>query len=292
MGAGADLARRRRGPGLQPPRQGRHIRGRQTVSRRRRRRLRRPRPAGRRREPRSARRRGCRALRARCSSSRQAGRRHLPRPVDAGRGRRRRGRTLTCWPTLQTDIANAGGHWVDEEVHVDEGLIDLPQARRPAGVLREVARCSPRASIPARRAPRLTHGHSGGGHRRDNRGAPTTITRSLGTARSPPSCRCGASTGTSRAATSWFAAPAGEMGSTARAAMMGGRAAEKVLYTQLIGEVEPLAGARAVDRGSQGPRDTSSRRPSPAKPEELELPLRCSMPARWSTRGPPRTRGP
>jgi protease I len=34
-----------------------------------------------------------------------------------------RGRTLTSWPSLQTDIRNAGGDWVDEEVHVDEGLV-------------------------------------------------------------------------------------------------------------------------------------------------------------------------
>jgi protease I len=33
-----------------------------------------------------------------------------------------RGRTLTSWPSLKTDIENAGGTWVDEEVHVDEGL--------------------------------------------------------------------------------------------------------------------------------------------------------------------------
>jgi protease I len=43
-----------------------------------------------------------------------------------------RGRTLTSWPSLQTDIRNAGGTWVDEEVHVDSGLVtsrkpdDLP----------------------------------------------------------------------------------------------------------------------------------------------------------------------
>jgi protease I len=43
-----------------------------------------------------------------------------------------RGRTLTSWPSLQTDIRNAGGHWIDEEVVVDEGLVssrnpdDLP----------------------------------------------------------------------------------------------------------------------------------------------------------------------
>ena len=43
-----------------------------------------------------------------------------------------RGRTLTSWPSLRTDIRNAGGNWVDEEVVVDEGLVtsrkpdDLP----------------------------------------------------------------------------------------------------------------------------------------------------------------------
>jgi protease I len=42
------------------------------------------------------------------------------------------GRTLTSFPTLQTDIRNAGGNWVDEEVVVDQGLVtsrnpdDLP----------------------------------------------------------------------------------------------------------------------------------------------------------------------
>ena len=44
-----------------------------------------------------------------------------------------RGRTLTSWPSLRTDIENAGGHWVDEPVHIDQGLItsrkpeDLPE---------------------------------------------------------------------------------------------------------------------------------------------------------------------
>lgn len=32
------------------------------------------------------------------------------------------GRTVTSWPSLQTDIRNAGGRWVDQEVVVDEGL--------------------------------------------------------------------------------------------------------------------------------------------------------------------------
>src|SRR5437763_5547422 len=31
--------------------------------------------------------------------------------------------TLTSWPSLKTDIRNAGGDWVDEEVHVDKGLV-------------------------------------------------------------------------------------------------------------------------------------------------------------------------
>jgi protease I len=34
-----------------------------------------------------------------------------------------KGRTLTSWPTLQTDIRNAGGNWVDREVVVDQGLV-------------------------------------------------------------------------------------------------------------------------------------------------------------------------
>jgi protease I len=33
-----------------------------------------------------------------------------------------RGRTLTSWPSLKTDLQNAGATWVDEEVHVDDGL--------------------------------------------------------------------------------------------------------------------------------------------------------------------------
>src|SRR3954468_9448480 len=43
-----------------------------------------------------------------------------------------KGRTLTSWPSLKTDLENAGATWVDEEVHVDEGLVssrnpdDLP----------------------------------------------------------------------------------------------------------------------------------------------------------------------
>jgi protease I len=43
-----------------------------------------------------------------------------------------RGRKLTSWPSLKTDLVNAGANWVDEEVVVDEGFVtsrkpdDLP----------------------------------------------------------------------------------------------------------------------------------------------------------------------
>jgi protease I len=40
-----------------------------------------------------------------------------------------RGRKVTSWPSLQTDIKNAGGNWVDEEVVVDKGLVT---SRKPA----------------------------------------------------------------------------------------------------------------------------------------------------------------
>ena len=34
-----------------------------------------------------------------------------------------RGRTLTSFSSIQSDVRNAGGTWVDEEVHVDQGLV-------------------------------------------------------------------------------------------------------------------------------------------------------------------------
>ncbi|MDO3625519.1 type 1 glutamine amidotransferase domain-containing protein [Mucilaginibacter sp. BT774] len=38
------------------------------------------------------------------------------------------GRTLTSYPSLETDLKNAGAHWIDQEVVVDNGLIT---SRRP-----------------------------------------------------------------------------------------------------------------------------------------------------------------
>lgn len=34
-----------------------------------------------------------------------------------------KGRKLTSWENIQTDVKNAGGNWVDEEVVVDNGLV-------------------------------------------------------------------------------------------------------------------------------------------------------------------------
>ncbi|HEU4703361.1 MAG TPA: type 1 glutamine amidotransferase domain-containing protein [Conexibacter sp.] len=39
-----------------------------------------------------------------------------------------RGRTITSWPSLRTDVENAGGTWVDEQVHVDQGIVS---SRKP-----------------------------------------------------------------------------------------------------------------------------------------------------------------
>jgi protease I len=47
-----------------------------------------------------------------------------------------RGRKLTSWPAIQTDVKNAGGEWVDDEVVVDNGLVtsrkpdDIPAFNR------------------------------------------------------------------------------------------------------------------------------------------------------------------
>ena len=47
-----------------------------------------------------------------------------------------RGRTVTSWPSIQTDLRNAGAEWVDQEVVVDDGLVlsrkpdDLPAFNR------------------------------------------------------------------------------------------------------------------------------------------------------------------
>src|SRR5690349_11699122 len=73
---------------------------------------------------------------------------------------RGRGRTVTSWPSLQTDLRNAGADWVDREVATDEGLVtsrkpdDIPAFNRkmieefaegPHEGQREAARVAQRA---------------------------------------------------------------------------------------------------------------------------------------------------
>jgi len=67
-----------------------------------------------------------------------------------------KGRTITSWPSLQTDIRNAGGNWVDEEVVVDGGLVS---SRKPddlpafcAKVVEKFADASSPASVGDPRA--------------------------------------------------------------------------------------------------------------------------------------------
>ena len=56
------------------------------------------------------------------------------------------GRTLTSWPSLRTDLANAGATWVDEQVHVDQSLVtsrkpdDLPAFNE--ALLNQIAKIS------------------------------------------------------------------------------------------------------------------------------------------------------
>ena len=72
------------------------------------------------------------------------------------------GRKLTSFPSLQTDIRNAGGEWVDEEVVVDSGLVtsrkpdDLPASTRRS------SRSSPRACTRSRREDGPSRGSAGG----------------------------------------------------------------------------------------------------------------------------------
>lgn len=41
------------------------------------------------------------------------------------------GRRVTSWPAIQTDVRNAGGDWVDEEVVVDHGIVT---SRKPEDI--------------------------------------------------------------------------------------------------------------------------------------------------------------
>ncbi len=51
-----------------------------------------------------------------------------------------KGRTLTSWPSLKTDIQNAGGKWVDRETVVDDNLVTSRNPRDIPAFNREVAK--------------------------------------------------------------------------------------------------------------------------------------------------------
>ena len=75
------------------------------------------------------------------------------------------GRTVTSWPSLRTDIENAGGSWVDAELQVDRGLVtsrkpdDLPAFSSKLveefgeGVHEEQAQAAQRRSARSDRTP-------------------------------------------------------------------------------------------------------------------------------------------
>jgi protease I len=62
-----------------------------------------------------------------------------------------RGRTVTSWPSLKTDIRNAGGSWVDKEVVKDQQLVtsrkpdDIPAFNREMIALFTQSAVAPRA---------------------------------------------------------------------------------------------------------------------------------------------------
>jgi protease I len=51
-----------------------------------------------------------------------------------------KGRTLTSWPSLKTDIQNAGGRWVDQEAAVDGNLVTSRNPKDIPAFNREIAK--------------------------------------------------------------------------------------------------------------------------------------------------------
>jgi protease I len=60
-----------------------------------------------------------------------------------------RGRRLTSWPTLETDIRNAGGEWTDEEVVVDGNLVTSRKPDDIPAFNREMLRIFSGERVPA-----------------------------------------------------------------------------------------------------------------------------------------------
>ena len=60
-----------------------------------------------------------------------------------------RGKRVTSWPTLETDIRNAGGDWVDEEVVVDGNLVTSRKPDDIPAFNREMLRIFSGERVPA-----------------------------------------------------------------------------------------------------------------------------------------------
>jgi protease I len=71
-----------------------------------------------------------------------------------------KGRTITSWPSLRTDVRNAGGKWVDEEVRVEQGIVtsrkpdDIPAFNRK--LIEEIAEGKHTMRMPAAEAERVS----------------------------------------------------------------------------------------------------------------------------------------
>ena len=293
--ARADLARERRDPGLQPPRQGRHVHGRPHGRRRRGRRLRRARAAGRRRQPGlPARRRGRRRVHARVLRAGQAGRRRSAtgrgrssRPTSCAGARSPRGRR--CRPTSATPAAT-GSTRRSTSTRASSPRASPTTCRRSApSSSRRSARASTRASAQSVGAD-VVHARGDPRHRRDARRheLPPRDRVVPGVPRSTAwCCRCGASTATSGwAATSW--SPPSPARSSTPSTATTCAPPRRSCYMALIDEVEPLDGRARAARATckrAGTPSCSRPRPSPTRSTTTST---CSTRASWPTAGPRR----
>ena len=65
-----------------------------------------------------------------------------------------RGRRIASWPSLKTDLRNAGAEWMDREVVVDNNLVS---SRKPDDIQHSIGRCS-NCSANGQPAKRVNHG--------------------------------------------------------------------------------------------------------------------------------------
>ena len=188
-----------------------------------------------------------------------------------------RGRTVTSWPSLQTDLRNAGANWVDEEVLRRPGPRDLAQPRRPAGLLRQarrgvLPRASTRASASARGARRDAPARRDPRRRRHARrhelpprarvvpGVPPAR-RDAAALPHPPAHRAWAATSSSP--------PSPARSSSASTATTCARPRASC-YMELIDEVRAAAGRARAARDLKRARATPIVLASSAKPHEVE----------------------